>query len=46
MAALPAGVMFPHCLAGDQWPDPGDPLRIDQALLFQLAKATRHLRAA
>jgi hypothetical protein len=46
VAALPAGVMFRHCVAGDQWPDPADPLRIDQALLLQLAKATRHLRAA
>ena len=46
VAALPAGVMFRHCVAGDQWPDPVDPLRIDQALLLQLAKATRHLRAA
>ena len=33
-------------LAGDQWPDPTDSLRIDQALLLQLARATRHLRAA
>ena len=33
-------------LAGDQWPDPADPLRIDQALLLQLARASRHLRAA
>ena len=46
VAALPAGVMFRHCVAGDQWPDPADPLRIDQALLLQLARATRHLRAA
>jgi len=46
VAALPAGVMFRHCAAGDQWPDPADPLRIDQALLLQLAKATRHQRAA
>jgi hypothetical protein len=38
--------MFRHCVAGDRWPDPSDPLRIDQALLLQLAKATRHLRAA
>jgi hypothetical protein len=44
--ALPAGILFRHCVAGDQWPDPADPLRIDQALLLQLAKATRHLRAA
>jgi len=44
--ALPAGVLFRHCVAGDQWPDPADPLRIDQALLLQLARATRHLRAA
>ena len=28
--ALPAGVMFRHFVAGDQWPDPADPLRIDQ----------------
>jgi len=46
VAALPAGVMFRHCVAADQWPDPADPLRIDQALLLQLARATRHLRAA
>ncbi|MFN5161008.1 MAG: hypothetical protein ACK5IA_03870 [Cyanobacteriota bacterium] len=46
VAALPAGVMFRHCVAGDQWPDPADPLRIDQALLLKLARATRHLRAA
>jgi hypothetical protein len=46
VAALPAGVMFRHCVAGDQWPDSADPLRIDQALLLQLAKAARHLRAA
>jgi len=38
--------MFRHCVAGDQWPDPADPPRIDQALLLQLARATRHLRAA
>lgn len=44
--ALPAGILFRHCVAGDQWPDPADPLRIDQALLLQLASATRHLRAA
>jgi hypothetical protein len=44
--ALPAGILFRHCVAGDQWPDPADPLRIDQALLLQLARATRHLRAA
>jgi hypothetical protein len=44
--ALPAGILFRHCVAGDQWPDPSDPLRIDQALLLQLARATRHLRAA
>jgi hypothetical protein len=44
--ALPAGVMFRHCVAGDQWPDPADPLCIDQALLLQRARATRHLRAA
>ena len=44
--ALPAGVLFRHCVAGDQWPDPADPLQIDQALLLQLARATRHLRAA
>jgi hypothetical protein len=44
--ALPAGVLFRHCVAGDQWPDPADPLRIDQVLLLQLARATRHLRAA
>ncbi len=43
---LPAGILFRHCVAGDQWPDPADPLRIDQALLLQLARATRHLRAA
>ncbi len=34
VAALPVGGMFRHCVAGDQWPDP---LRIDQALLLQLA---------
>jgi hypothetical protein len=44
--ALPAGTLFRHCVAGDQWPDPVDPLRIDQALLLQLARACRHLRAA
>jgi hypothetical protein len=44
--ALPAGILFRHCVAGDQWPDAADPLRIDQALLLQLARATRHLRAA
>jgi Protein of unknown function (DUF1778) len=44
--ARPAGILFRHCVAGDQWPDPADPLRIDQALLLQLARATRHLRAA
>ena len=44
--ALPAGILFRHCVAGDQWPDPADPLRIDQVLLLQLARATRHLRAA
>ena len=44
--ALPAGILFRHCVASDQWPEPGDPLRIDQALLLQLARATRHLRAA
>ena len=27
-------------------PDAANPLRIDQALLLQLARATRHLRAA
>jgi hypothetical protein len=43
---LPAGTLFRHCVAGDQWPDPADPLRIDQALLLQLARACRHLRAA
>ena len=43
--ALPAGIVFRHCVAGDQWPDPADPLRINQALLLQLARATRHLRA-
>ncbi len=46
MLALPAGILFRHCVAGDQWPDPSDPLRIDAALLLQLARATRHLRAA
>ncbi|MFM7549481.1 MAG: hypothetical protein ACKO8I_11570 [Cyanobacteriota bacterium] len=44
--ALPAGVLFRHCVAGDQWPEPADPLRIDRALLLQLAGASRHLRAA
>ncbi|MFM7548302.1 MAG: hypothetical protein ACKO8I_05405 [Cyanobacteriota bacterium] len=44
--ALPAGILFCHCVAGDQWPDPADPLRIDQALMLQLARASRHLRAA
>lgn len=43
---LPAGVLFRHCVAGDQWPDAADPLRIDRALLLQLARASRHLRAA
>lgn len=43
---LPAGTLFRHCIAGDQWSDPIDPLRIDQALLNQLARACRHLRAA
>jgi hypothetical protein len=39
--ALPAGILFRHCVAGDQWPDPADPLRIDQALLAHLqAKVT------
>jgi hypothetical protein len=46
VAKLPAGVMFRHCVAVDQWPDPADPLRIDQGLLLQLARATGHLRAA
>ncbi|MFN9933328.1 MAG: hypothetical protein ACK55R_10250 [Cyanobacteriota bacterium] len=46
VAGLPAGVMFRHCVAGEQWPDPAEPLRIDQGLLLQLARATRHLRAA
>ena len=46
VAALPAGVLFRHCVAGDQWPEPADPLRIDRALLLQLAGASRHLRAA
>ncbi len=44
--ALLAGILFRYCVAGDQWPDPAAPLRIDQALLLQLARATRHLRAA
>ena len=44
--ALPAGVLFRHCVAGDQWPDAADPLRIDRGWLLQLAVATRHLRAA
>jgi hypothetical protein len=44
--ALPAGILFRHCVAGDQWPDPAVPLRIDQAPLLKLARATRHLRAA
>ena len=44
--ALPAGILFRHCVVGDQWPDAADPLRIDQALLLQLALATRRLRAA
>jgi hypothetical protein len=39
-------MLFRHCVAGDQWPDPANPLRIYQALLLQLAKATKHLRAA
>jgi hypothetical protein len=39
--ALPAGILFRHCVAGDQWPDPSDPLRIDQALLLQLCQPTR-----
>jgi len=46
VAALPAGALFRHYVAGDQWPDLSDPLRIDQGLLLQLARATRHLRAA
>jgi len=44
--AQPAGILFRHCVDGDQWPNPADPLRINQALLLQLARATRHLRAA
>jgi hypothetical protein len=28
--------MVRHCVAGDQWPDPADPLRIDQSLLLRL----------
>jgi len=39
-------VLFRHCVAGDQWPEPADPLRIDRALLLQLAGASRQLRAA
>ena len=27
--ALPAGILFRHCVVGCQWPDPADPLRID-----------------
>ena len=27
--ALPAGILFWHCVVGYQWPDPADPLRID-----------------
>jgi hypothetical protein len=23
--ALPPGILFRHCVAGDQWPDPADP---------------------
>ncbi len=44
--ALLAGILFRYCVAGDQWPDPADPLRIDQALLLQLARATLRLAAA
>jgi hypothetical protein len=29
--ALPAGILFRHCVAGDQWPELADPLSIDQA---------------
>lgn len=38
--------MFHQSDAGDQWPDPGNPMRIDQALLLQLARAIKRLRAA
>jgi hypothetical protein len=39
VAALPAWILFRHCVAGDQWPDTPEPLRTDQALLLQLARA-------
>lgn len=29
--ALPAGILFRHCVASDQLPDPADRLRIDKA---------------
>jgi hypothetical protein len=38
--------MFHQSDAGDQWPDPGNPMRIDQAQLLQLARAIKRLRAA
>jgi hypothetical protein len=44
--ALLAGSLFRHGVAGDQWSDSSDPLPIDQALLLQLKRATRHPRAA
>jgi hypothetical protein len=40
VAALPDWILYSHCVAGDQWPDLPDPLRVDQALLLQLARAT------
>jgi len=43
--ALPAGVLFRHCAACDQWPNPVGSLRIDQGLLIQLARTTGHLRS-
>ena len=36
--ALPAGILFRNCVARDQWPDPADPLRFDQALRLAAAK--------
>jgi hypothetical protein len=44
VAALPADILFRHCVADDQWPDQADPLHIDQALLLQLPRASRQLR--
>ena len=40
VAALPAWILFRHCVAGDKWLDTPEPLRTDQALLLQLARAT------